>query len=165
VNAFYLDTSAHAKRYVPEPGSAQVDTILDTLPSNRIYMLNIGAGEILSILVRKRNAGLLSMPEFVSALASFNAETVRATRVSKVSVTSRIISGSLPLILAHSINSSDALILKSALTIARRSRRGGDNLVVVASDQRLLRAAQAEGMATFNPESQDNAALAALIGS
>jgi hypothetical protein len=33
----------------------------------------------------------------------------------------------------------------------------------VASDQRLLRAAAAEGLATFNPETQSQAELDALI--
>jgi hypothetical protein len=35
---------------------------------------------------------------------------------------------------------------------------------LVASDQRLLRAAQAEGLPTFDPETQDQAALGALTG-
>ena len=77
---------------------------------------------------------------------------------------SRLVSASFPLIVAHSLNSTDALILKSALAIARRLRRAGDKLVLVASDQRLLRAAQAEGLSAFDPESQDQAALAALLG-
>ena len=76
----------------------------------------------------------------------------------------RLVTTSFPLIVAHSINSTDALILKSALAIARKLRRAGDDLVLVASDQRLLRAAQAEGLTTFNPETQDQAALAALVG-
>jgi hypothetical protein len=70
----------------------------------------------------------------------------------------------LPLIVAHSINSNDAVTLKSAVAIARRLRRAGDDLVLVASDQRLLRAAHAEGLSTFNPESQDQAALAVFLG-
>jgi hypothetical protein len=61
------------------------------------------------------------------------------------------------------VNSTDALALKSALAFARRLRGTGDDLVLVASDQRLLRAAQAEGLTTFNPETQDHAALAALM--
>src|SRR5262249_33657141 len=75
------------------------------------------------------------------------------------------VASSFPLIAAHSINSSDALVLKSALAIAKKLRKAGDDLVLVASDQRLLRAVQAEGMVTFDPESLDDAALAALIGS
>jgi hypothetical protein len=39
----------------------------------------------------------------------------------------------------------------------------GNDLVLVASDQRLLRAAQGEGLTTFNPKIQDQTALAALV--
>jgi uncharacterized protein len=163
-SAFYVDASALAKRYVPEPGSALVDAILDSVPANRIYVLNIGTGEVVSILVRKRNAGIISVADFGQAVASFVAEIVRAGDVSKVSVTSRLVTSSFPLIVAHAINSTDAIALKAALAIARRLRAAGDDLILVASDQRLLRAAQAEGLATFNPEVQDQTALTALIG-
>jgi predicted nucleic acid-binding protein len=163
-NSFYLDASALAKRYVPETGSAQVDAILDTIPPHRILVLNVGAGEVVSIFVRKRNAGRLSVADFRQAMASFDAEIIGAADVTKVSVTNRLALTSFPLIVAHSINSSDAVMLKSALALARRLRRAGSDLVVVASDQRLLRAAQVEGLSTFNPESQDQAALAVFLG-
>jgi hypothetical protein len=97
-------------------------------------------------------------------VTSFVAEIVRAADISKVSVTSRLVTSSFPLIVAHAINSTDAIALKSALAIARRLRAAGNDLILVASDQRLLRAAQAEGLATFNPEVQDQTALTALIG-
>jgi uncharacterized protein len=163
-NSFYLDASALAKRYVPEKGSARVDAILDTVPSSRIHLLNIGTGELVSIFVRKRNAGILSIADFGQALASFLAEMVRATGVSKASITGRLITASFPLLIAHSINSTDAVTLKSALAIARKLRTQGGDLVLVASDQRLLRAAKAEGLNTFNPETQDQAALSPLLG-
>jgi predicted nucleic acid-binding protein len=162
-NSFYLDASALAKRYVPETGSAQLDQILDTVVANRIYVLNIGPGEVLSVLVRKRNAGILSKADFAQALASFDAEMLRGAAIKKASVTSRLVTASFPLIVAHSINSTDALTLRSALALARRLRIAGNDLVLVASDQRLLGAATVEGLITFNPESQDHAALTALI--
>ena len=56
------------------------------------------------------------------------------------------------LIEIHSLNSVDAMVLRSALDIAARLRNTGDTLVLVASDQRLLRAARAEGLPVFNPE-------------
>jgi hypothetical protein len=55
-NSVYLDASALAKRYIPENGSVRVDAILNTVPANRIHVLNVGAGELMWILVRKRNA-------------------------------------------------------------------------------------------------------------
>jgi predicted nucleic acid-binding protein len=163
-NSFYLDASALAKRYVPEPGSAHVYAILNTMPRDRLRVLNIGMGEIVSILVRKRNAGAISQAYFGQAMLNFDNEIRQAAKISRVPVTSRLVTGSISLIVAHSINSTDALVLKSALAIARRLRRAGEDLVLVASDQRLLRAAQAEGLTTFDPETQDQAALAGMIG-
>jgi len=162
-NSFYLDASALAKRYVVEKGSAQVDAILDTARGDQIYVLNIGAGEVVSILVRKRNAGTLSAADFGDAMVNFHSEIVHAADVNKLSVSNRLTISSFPLIVAHSINSTDAITLKSALAIARKLRAAGDDLVLVASDQRLLRGAQAEGLITFDPETQDRAALATLL--
>jgi hypothetical protein len=137
--------------------------ILDTVRSDRIYVLNVGVGEVISIFVRKRNASKISAPDFAQALLSFDAEIVQAADVTRVSVSNRLAVSSFPLIVAHSINSTDALTLKSGLAIARRLRAAGHDLVLVASDQRLLRAARAEGLVTFDPETQDQAALVALV--
>lgn len=54
-------------------------------------------------------------------------------------------------------------MLRVALDVAHPLRNQRDDLVLVASDQRLLRAARAEGLVTFNPETQDQAALATLL--
>jgi predicted nucleic acid-binding protein len=163
-NSFYLDASSLAKRYVPEKGSAHVHTILDTAPANRIYVLNVGAGEVVSILVRKRNAGIISAAYYGQALADFDTEITRARDINRVSVSNRLAFSAFPLIAAHAINSTDAVVLKSSLALVRRLRAAGDDLVLVACDQRLLRAARAEGLVTFNPETQDQVALAALLG-
>ena len=56
------------------------------------------------------------------------------------------------LIETHSLNSVDAMVLRSALDVVTELRSIGDTLVLVASDQRLLRAARAEGLQIFNPE-------------
>jgi predicted nucleic acid-binding protein len=163
-HCFYLDASALAKRYMPEKRSPQVHALLDSVPGNRLFLLNLAAGEVASILVRKRNAGVISAAYFAQALIDFESEIVHAAGIKKLSATNRLVFSSFALISAHSINSSDAVTLKSALTVARRLRTAGDDLVLVASDQRLLRAAQTEGLSTFNPETQDQAALAALLG-
>jgi len=42
-------------------------------------------------------------------------------------------------------------------------RPAGDDIVLVAFDRRVLRAAQAEGLQTFNPETDTQAYLDALI--
>jgi predicted nucleic acid-binding protein len=164
MHSFYLDASALAKRYVPENGSPLVDDILDKVPGERIYVLNVGAGEVVSILVRKRNAGVITDAYFGQVLVDFETEIVRSADINKLPISNRLATSSFSLIVAHSINATDAITLRSALAIAQKVRVSGDDLVLAASDLRLLRAAQAEGLKTFNPESQDHAALTALLG-
>ncbi|MCI0388839.1 MAG: hypothetical protein MOB07_08755 [Acidobacteria bacterium] len=53
--------------------------------------------------------------------------------------------------------------MRSALDFAANLRARGDDLVLVASDGRLLRAAQAEGLIVFNPEKQPTADLDLLL--
>jgi hypothetical protein len=60
-------------------------------------------------------------------------------------------------------NSTDALILRCALDKAVNLRHDGDDLILVSSDARLIRAAKAEGLPTFDPENDDQATLDALI--
>jgi uncharacterized protein len=164
MNAFFLDGSALAKRYVPEIGSALVDVILDTVAEQRIYLLNIGYAEIVSVLVRKKNAGGISVALFNQALLNLEREVVRSLCKHLLSFDNSVAGDALAFIVKHAINATDAIVLRVALDIAQLLRAGGDDLVLVASDQRLLRAAQAEGLTTFNPESQDHAALAPLLG-
>ena len=161
--SFYMDSSALAKRYIPETGSDLVDEILDNVSGRHICLLNIGAGEVISILVRRRNAGEISRADFVDVLLDFDSEIAHRRAVRKAPVTNRLASDAFPLIVAHSINSTDALVLMSALAIADKLRERGDDLVLVSSDHRLLRAARAESLVTFNPETEDRAALATLI--
>ena len=58
--SFCLDGSALAKRYVPEAGSVLMDFILDNVSEDRLYLLNIGFAEVVSVLVRKKNAGAIT---------------------------------------------------------------------------------------------------------
>ncbi len=67
-----------------------------------------------------------------------------------------------PLVEAHNINSTDGALLRAALDLRALLRAAGNELVLVAADQRLLRAADQEGLPTLNPEAGDLAALQAL---
>jgi len=49
------------------------------------------------------------------------------------------------------------------LEIDKQLHSIGNQLVLVSSDQRLLKAAQAEGLFTFDPETQSQADLDALL--
>lgn len=162
--SFCLDGSVLAKRYVPEMGSALMDFLFENVPEHRLYLVNVGAAEVVSVLVRKRNAGTLSGAEFSQAILELDSEVIQSPAKHLLTFDNAVVIDALVYILMHAINATDAIVLRVALDVAQHLRQQGDDLVLVASYQRLLRAAQAEGLITFNPETQDQAALATLVG-
>jgi hypothetical protein len=117
-----------------------------------------------SVLARKKNAVLLAAARFSQALLSFEREVVQSLGKHLLPVDNSAATDALTLIVKHSVNSADAIVLRVAMDVAQHLRSLGDDLVLVASDQRLLRAGKGEGLITFNPEIQDQAALAAFVG-
>jgi predicted nucleic acid-binding protein len=164
VRCFFLDASALAKRFAPEVGTPLINYLLTSVPQDRLYLFNVGMGEVLSLLVRKKNAGRLSAAAYSQALVEFGTEIVSSSILHKVVADNALVTAALTLIEVHSINATDAILLRLALDLAVRLRAAGHDLVLVASDQRLLRAAQAEGLLTFDPESQSQVVLDALLG-
>ena len=150
---FYFDASALAKRYTDEVGSDKIDFFFDNVPLEHLSCLTIGAMEVFWICVRKRNDGRITSHQFERAVTHLRHEVINSqSNFQTISTPDSVIWDVMRLIETHSLNSVDAIVLCSALDIAARLRNTGDTLVLVASDQRLLRAAHAEGLQTFNPE-------------
>jgi len=61
------------------------------------------------------------------------------------------------------MNATDVLPPVTALELHSELARGGHRLILFGADQRLLRAARAEGLETFNPEMGTDIQLAALL--
>ena len=164
MNRFLLDASALAKHYAPERGSALIHHRFTRAARDRLACLLLGAAEVLAALVRKRNSGQFTPAVFAAAVAQLQAEVLGAAAFQKLPAEDAVIYASLPSLERYAINSSDAVVLQTALNLALTLRADRNDLVLVASDQRLLNAAQAEGLITFNPETQSQAELDALIG-
>lgn len=160
---FYLDASALAKRYAPEQGTPAMNYFFSRVPPRKIYTLYLGVAEVVSIIIRKRNAKTLSPRLISQAFTDLEAEIINQPLTRKFDANADLINAALLLIRQHSINATDAVLLRSALDMAVILRAGGDDLALVASDQRLLRAAQAEGLINFNPETQTIADLDLLL--
>jgi uncharacterized protein len=160
----YLDASALAKRYVAEVGSPVVVHLFGRVPLGRMLVLSVGLTEVVSILVRKHNAGVIGTVRFQNALRSFKAEFNQAAPVRVILVSWPLAESAFGLVETHSLNSTDAIILRSALDLAAPLRAAGDDLPLVTSDQRLNRAARAEGLTAFDPEVQSAADLDAILG-
>ena len=164
MHSFYLDASALAKRFAPEVGTAVINALFAQVTPDRMIVLNIGVAEVVSLLVRKRNTGRISDVALAQALSEVGSQIRKPTRLRKLVPNNPLVAAALPLIETHSLNGTDGVLLRSALDVAAQFRAGGNDLVLVTSDQRLLKAAQSEGLTTFNPETQTQAELAALLG-
>ena len=157
---FYFDASALVKRYTEEIGSDNVDFIFAKVPLNQLVCLNFGAAEVFWICVRKRNDRRITPHEFSQAIGHLNREVIADdSDLTTLPVHKLLVWASVNLIETYAINSTDAIVLRSALDLAISLRNVDHELVLVASDQRLLRAARAEGLLCFNPETDPQQAL------
>jgi predicted nucleic acid-binding protein len=160
----YVDASALVKRYTPEQGSPVIDHLFGRVSLGRMIVLSVGMAEVVSILARKRNRGAITPASYGRALRNFQRDVGTQSPVRIVGADGDLAERSFDFIDSHGVNSTDAILLRSALDIAARLRRRGDDLLLVTSDRRLLRTARAEGLAAFDPEQQSVADLDIILG-
>lgn len=159
---FLLDASALVKRYAIETGTPLLNHLFAQASPTRLLCLTLGAAEVAAALARKRNRGDISPAAYALAMRGLYSE-VLSGGVAKLPADDHLILRSLLLSDRHSINATDAVVLQTALELAPSLRSGGEDLVLVAADHRLLGAAGAEGLTVFDPESQTQADLDVLL--
>jgi predicted nucleic acid-binding protein len=158
-----MDASALAKRYTLEVGTPLINHLFANVTPDRLFVFNVGVAEVVSVLVRKKNAGHISAAACSQAILDLGIEVIHSTSLRKIVADNALMTAALAHIEVHSVNATDALVLRSALNLVALLRATGNDLVLVASDQRLLRAAQIEGLVTFDPETQSQTDLDALL--
>lgn len=146
----FWDASGLAKRYVAESGSGTVNAVFNLAHSYVLATTPWGCAETYSTLLRKMNGGVLSRTAWAKAVNALQTEVVNSPTFGLFPLDEEIVFASVTLMRRHNLNATDAAILTLLLEYADRP----DALpcLLIASDQRLLRAATAEGLATLNPE-------------
>jgi predicted nucleic acid-binding protein len=152
--ALLWDASALAKRYLPELGTATVDALFNLVEPTGLLTTSIGYTETFAVLLRRRNAGDLDQASFAAATQALHNDVLYLARLGILPITDPTIISSTPLILRHNLNATDAAILTLLLDHDRALQAGSQRCALIACDQRLLRAARAEGLVAFNPEEQ-----------
>ena len=163
MNCFWLDASACVKRYIVEEGTSFINDLFARVQLDDMFCLLEGVGEIISVIVRSRNRGEITTRAFNQAKQLLDDEIIHREEVELVLPTENQITASWEFIEKHSINSTDAILLQCALDVAIELRTGGDNLVLVSSDKRLLSASRDEGLLTFDPETDSQTTLDFLV--
>jgi hypothetical protein len=117
------------------------------------------------VLLRKRNRGDITPGAFLIATSSLRNDVLLSPGFSLVAVDDAAILAGLPLMERYHVNATDAAILATLLDHISAGPHADGIPVVVATDQRLLRAAEAEGLRTLDPEVTAAEDVPALIAS
>ncbi len=157
---FYLDASALIKRYSPETGAEIVDRFFEPPVRDRLIASVWVVTETAAALSRKKNSAQIPPADFDPLIERLLQEF---DLFYQPKTDSDDIRQSLSLIFAHNLNATDAIHLQVALKLRQLLALLGNELVLVASDVRLLRAAEAEGIPTLNPETATDADLLAWL--
>lgn len=147
----FLDTSALAKHYHQEVGSAEIDRLWND-PGRVLFVSRLSALEIVSAFAGKVRAGVIALKEFDALRRRFAADLTRQKRPLGVRIRAahyheaeRLLRHYGP---AHRLRTLDALQLAVALDLQRK--KAIDR--IVAADQDLLAVATLEGLGIFDPE-------------
>lgn len=147
----FLDTSALAKHYHAELGSAEVDRLWSD-PSRSLFVSRLSVLEMLSVLAGKVRAGVVGVADVEALRRRFAADVSIARRLVVARVATHHYQEAESLLrrhaMAHRLRTLDALQLAIAVDLHRRKLIGR----IVAADRDLLRVAGIEGLEVLDPE-------------
>jgi uncharacterized protein len=135
----FFDTSALVKRYVAEEGSAELRR---RLAESVAAVARLSEIEVASAVVRRYREGGLDLEDRDRILAALEHDFTALYVVELSPVVAR---RARRLLVRHALRLADALQLASCLELAAQLQR---EVALAAFDERLLAAAQAEGLRT-----------------
>lgn len=163
--ALLWDSSALSKQYAPEPGNVTVEALLNLTPPLDMALAYMVYAETSAILRRKFNNRQMTHQEFADGRVNLSTDVLGSSRFTLLSVLDEDVLAGIALSDAHNLNSTDAAMLAAYLRYAEFVSADEPTCVLVAADVRLLRAAEAEGLKTLNPETIAPADLPAFLAS
>lgn len=147
---YFLDTSAFAKHYQIEKGTAEVERILNETDSVH-YISRLATVEIQSVLAIKVRTGEITVQELQQIrkriAADYSTRRVLVVKMSQIHFqeAERLIRKHSP---TKSFRTLDSLQLAVALSLSRQGKL--DHFV--CADERLCVVAEDEGLAVINPQ-------------
>lgn len=148
--AYFFDSSALAKRYIRETGTAWVIGLFKPAAANRIYVARLASVEVISALTRRARAGTLGPDAAVKACARFRRSFVGRFRT--VEINESLLDRATALAETYALRAYDAVQLAAALNANDgRLAAGATMLTLISADNALNDAAVAEGLVVDNP--------------
>jgi len=142
----FLDTSALVKLYIAEFGSERMREFVAR--GEPMAVSALAFAEMHATFSRRRREGLLLASELEQIQLSFAADW---ETLLQVPLGAAVLKRVPRLCESHPLRGADAVHLASALLLQEE----GLETVFACSDHRLLEAAATEGLATFNPMSEE----------
>jgi uncharacterized protein len=143
----FLDSSALVKLFVDEAFSQTMRDRLRPIGDDAKTLSPLTQVEVRSALQRRFRNGEITPDAFRIAITEIQLVSARWIRIP---LDENVIHLASMVIDRHALRSLDPLQLASALAL-RDEIEQGDTLLFIASDHRLLEAAQAENLTTWNP--------------
>lgn len=138
--AIYCDTSALAKRYLNEVGSAHVNELLEE--GQYIVTSAMTQLELISAVEIARRIRRISSPDYRTAFGNMEKD-VRKGTLSLIDISPEMLKRAAPLIRIHRLRAPDAVQLATAIEMQRHLSL---DITFLCADHALLVAARAEGL-------------------
>lgn len=150
MSVFFLDSSALVKRYITESGSTWIQGIAARSTRNHIIVTRVAWVEVLSAFARRQREGFLTSADVAQAVQNLRYDLDTQYQVAEVN--RLLVETAGEVVLRHPLRAYDAVQLAAALQIhVALSQMKATPLIFVSADDRLVAAAQSEGILADNP--------------
>jgi predicted nucleic acid-binding protein len=148
---YYADSSALLKRHVIEIGSNWIKNVFLAASGNMIYTSKLSVVEVLSALNRRSRESSISSAEYTKFSKDFLA--VSKFQYEMIDLSDAVLIESQRLLENYPLRAGDAIQLASAILANTQFQNAKlSPLIFLASDVRLLSAANNEGIQTDDPQ-------------
>ncbi|GAC1347225.1 MAG: type II toxin-antitoxin system VapC family toxin [Ktedonobacteraceae bacterium] len=149
---YFLDTSALAKRYVPEQGQGWIMMLCDPAYGHELYICQVALVEVVAALCRRTREQSITLAERDRLIEAFRQDCQNAYNLWPVSTA--IFHAAGDLCRSHRLRAYDAVQLACALGLRDWAQaRQGPAPIFVCADSTLLTIAEASGLRIENPNS------------
>lgn len=150
MTVYYLDASAIVKRYLREPGSEWIESLVEQVERYRFLSAAIVSVEVLAAIARAARQKRVGPKQAQQAIARFSLDAQTYWRT--WAVTNDVLQRASVLAFRYPLRAYDAVHLATALVWADDLAGGGvAGPALISADRDLLAAAQAEGLQIDNP--------------
>lgn len=150
MTAYFLDSSALVKRYVPETGSAWIRALSAPQTGNELFIARITWVEVRSAIARREREGSLTPTDVTLIIQRFRFDLSNQYQVIELDATLAERAGQL--VNQYSLHAYDAVQLASALLLQTAfATMQSTSSIFLSADNRLSNIAIALGLLFDNP--------------